>query len=157
MADDALEAVLHLAEFAHFDRNRDLDLSNDPVALRVAQLPAGFRFEPAEADNSCVFAEIHAPLDRGKDSAEETLAIVPVLRISRNAKPDCLRLIPAITRTGLCSIGGEVFSVVLSQYERITGRFNDPLTGLFLTHCASGRHENRWSWKGADLLGAMRR
>jgi hypothetical protein len=114
----------------YFDFNHDSDLTNDVAVPAMRKAPAGLRREPG----TVCFETIRVPLDYGPEGVwRQTL--MPCLK--RQGSLHYLSFVVPAARRGKILLGAEEVELVLAQYGTITGRYDKPMTGAFLT----GRNE----------------
>jgi hypothetical protein len=139
----------------YFDVNGDLDLSNDPpLALRAAPLPEGLWARSGDKVERFHFEELSMPMDFGADVGVRPVKILPLLFVHER-KSATLMFVHLTCRSGRIQIGQQSFDALLAQPHVITGRFNRPWTGIYLT--PPENKGQREYWWGSDRLGAYRR
>jgi hypothetical protein len=111
----------------YFDLNRDSDLTNDAPVTRVQDTPAGM---PGGRD-TISFETIRVGLDYGPDGIW-TQAVTPRLMSMSNVPPRMFFAAPT-ARKGKIVLGSDEVELVLAQYQSIAGRYDRPMTGVFLT------------------------
>jgi hypothetical protein len=119
----------------YFDLNRDSDLTNDAPVAVMKEPPAGLGQNPASArsEKTVVFEKIQVRLDYGPEGVW-TQAVIPRLRHLGDIGNSCLMYFVAPTaRKGKIVLGSEEVEVVLGQSFTITGRYDRPMTAVFLT------------------------
>lgn len=110
----------------YFDLNHDSDLTNDPPVGRMKDVPPGMLSDPSLV----LFDEIRVKLDYGADGVW-TQAVMPRL-MSMGNLPRMFFAVPT-ARKGKIVLGSEEVELVLAQSEAISGRYDRPMTGVFLT------------------------
>jgi hypothetical protein len=120
----------------YFDRNGDLDLTNDGVVELAKQSPfktsrEADPFGPGSPILPQVFDALEVPFDFGPPLGEKPFRIVPWLA-SVTRDQGILMFIPATMRKGKIKLGGEEYVALLTQSRTITGRYDSPLVQLEL-------------------------
>ena len=139
----------------HFDVNGDLDLTNDPVLVPMKSPPSG-AVPGWDAKQKVVFEYLAVPFEYGPDQGKRPFQIMPrfLLREHEGEEYASVYFTATTARKGTVRIGSRRYDAVLGQPYLITGRFDRPHTGLYLSPVDSpGESE---SWWGADSLCAMR-
>lgn len=139
----------------YFDLNGDLDLTNDPVVVPMESPPSG-AVPNWDAKQKVVFEYLAVPFEYGAEGGKRPFQIMPrfFLREREGEEYAYLYFTAATARKGEIHIGSQRYDAVLGQPYLITGRFDRPYTGLYLSPVDSpGKSE---SWWGADQLCAMR-
>jgi hypothetical protein len=139
----------------YLDVNSDLDLSNDPpLAISTAPLPKGLWERSGDKAERFHFEELSMPLDFGGDVGVRPVKMLPLLFVHER-KSATLMFVHLTCRSGRIQIGQQSFDALLAQPHVITGRFDRPWTGIYLT--PPGKSDEREYWWGSDRLGAYRR
>jgi hypothetical protein len=118
----------------YFDRNGDLDLTNDGVVQLARQSPFKTRrdadpFGPGSPILPQVFDALEVPFDFGPPWGEKPFRIVPWLAsVARDQ--GLVMFIPATIRKGKIRFDGEEFVALLTQSRTITGRYDNPWVQL---------------------------
>jgi len=118
----------------YFDLNRDGDLTNDSPVGVVKEVPAGLAQDPATArfGKTVLFEKIQVRLDYGPEGVW-TQAVIPRLRHLGDTGDSSLMYFMALTaRKGKIVLGSEEVEVVLAQSFSLAGRYDRPMTGVFL-------------------------
>jgi hypothetical protein len=106
----------------YFDLDGDLDLTNDaPLELATKPPFAGIQLPDAR-----LFADLVVKFDFGSPLGKRGFAMVPRLR-SLGPGYAILELVPKTARQGTIRIAGQEYSVLLSQSQVISGRFDHAL------------------------------
>ncbi len=136
----------------YFDLNRDLDLTNDPVLTPRKDPPSGS--SPAGwTGQFLVFDDLTVPFDHGPGAGQRPFRIMPRSMVSDDDYA-AMYFVATVARKGKIRIGSREYEAVLAQPYLLTGRFDRPGMGLFLT--AAGSPGEREYWWGADELCAVR-
>ncbi len=112
----------------YFDRNGDLDLTNDGVVTLARQSPfkAGRDADPFGPGSPVlpqVFDALEVPFDFGPPLGEKPFRIVPWLAsVARDQ--GIVMFIPATMRKGKIKLGGAEYVALLTQSRTITGRYD---------------------------------
>lgn len=137
----------------YFDVNRNLDLTDDPpLKLSESEAPKGLwdRSDPTEARS--VFQELEVPMDFGPDVGLRPVPILPMLFV-RSTESATLMFVAMTCYGGTIELGKQSYDAILAQPHWISGRFDSPDTGIYLT-AQPKRAQERW-W-GAERLGSYR-
>ncbi len=109
----------------YFDVNRDSDLTNDAAVARMQDTPAGMPAEP----ETVFFEKIQVGFDYGADGVW-TQALIPQM-MTRGNSGRMFFTAPTVRR-GKIVLGSEEVELVLGSYGTNTGRYDRPMTGVFL-------------------------
>jgi hypothetical protein len=141
----------------YLDANRDLDLTNDPVIRPMAAPPAQAVAFGGRSKQTVVYEWLAIPLDFGPALGRQPFRLLPRLTIDQYEGKDyaALCFIAAVAREGRIQIGSRAYDALLAQPYLISGRFDTPSTGLYLTPVQEPKRTE--SWWGAEQLSAMRR
>jgi len=144
----------------YFDTNRDFDLTNDPAVTLMKEPPAGLR--PTDAtlmslgEQQKFFEYLTVNFDHGPEVGTRPLRILPMLETGDVwGGMAYIRFLLPVARKGDIRIGSREYTAVLAQSDLITGRFDRPATGLYLTP-KDGKAEARSVW-GGEWLSMMRK
>jgi hypothetical protein len=110
----------------YFDLNHDSDLTNDSAVVRVQDTPTGM---PA-GQGMVFFADIRVGLDYGPDGVWTQTMTPRMMNVGNSGR---MFLAAPTARKGKIVLGSEEVELVLAQYGTITGRYDKPMTGVFLT------------------------
>jgi hypothetical protein len=138
----------------YFDLNRDLDLTNDPV-LKPMKNPSLGAIPRQDANQKLIYDYLNVEFDYGPGLGNRPFRILPRLMIQEHEGEEyaLMSFVSTVVRRGTIRIGSREYSVVMGQPHIITGRFDRPFTGLFLTsQDASESH----SWWDGEYLMATR-
>lgn len=140
----------------YFDANRDLDLTNDPVILPIKDPPAGANPANAPSIQTVIYDALAILFDYGPGLGKRPFRLLPRLMIQEyeGKQYPALWFVAATARQGRIRIGSQEYDAVLAQPYMISGRFDPPHTGMFLTRV--GSDDSPESWWGADEVKAMR-
>ncbi|MGO9114564.1 MAG: hypothetical protein ACLP9L_35560 [Thermoguttaceae bacterium] len=140
----------------YFDFNRDLDLTNDPVVKPMKNPPWNALASYAEGRGRTVFDYLSVKFDYGPGIGARTFQILPWFMLRLNEDSGLMFFVPTVAREGTIRMGKHEYSALLAQPYVITGRFDRPYTGLYLTPLDS--HE-QLSYGGfdADRLSTIQR
>jgi len=120
------DQVKNTYDLLYFDRNGDLDLTNDG-AIKRAEKPA-FEGLP-EQPNTCCFDELALTFDFGPAAGKRPVILVPRLQVSA---PNYAHVgfIAKMGRKGKVRLGDQDYVVWLRQSGTVSGRFDRPLVQL---------------------------
>jgi hypothetical protein len=141
----------------YLDANRDLDLTNDPAILPMNEPPAAVVSFAGRSKQIVVYEWLAIPFDFGPGLGMRPFRLLPRLAIDEDEgkKYAALCFIAAVAREGRIQIGSRAYDALLAQPYLISGRFDTPGTGLYLTP-VQGQQDRAESWWGAEQLSAMR-
>ncbi len=143
----------------YFDANHDLDLTNDPVLTLMEKPPAGL-LPSGDAstdveDQLKVFEYLTVKFDHGPKVGTRPLRVLPVLEGSMYGGMAYVKFLLPVARKGDIRIGNREYTALLAQANMITGRFDRPATGLYLTP-KDGKAKPPSDW-GMNFLSVMRK
>lgn len=119
----------------YFDLNRDSDLTNDAPVTVMKEPPAGLGQDPATArfGKTILFEKIQVRLDYGPEGVW-TQTVIPRLRhLGDIGDHSSMSFVAPTARKGKIVVGSEEVEVVLGQSFTISGRYDRPMTSVFLT------------------------
>ena len=116
----------------HFDFNRDLDLTNDPVVRLMDDPPQG-TLRPGEKDSGArVFDYLDIPFDYGDEVGARPFRVLAKLQSFARGS-GYVAFVATVARKGRIRLGDHQFNAILSQSYSISGRFDRPYNSLRLT------------------------
>jgi hypothetical protein len=113
----------------HFDVNHDFDLTNDPVSALMKDPPSGARVNEGRRQDT-FFEQLQVALDYGPDKGKWQQTVMP--RLMRFDERKYVYFIVPTARRGKIVLGSQEADAVLAQSPVITGRYDQPMTGVFL-------------------------
>jgi hypothetical protein len=123
-------------DLLYFDRNGDLDLTNDGV-VKLAQKPP-FEGLP-EGAQAGYFESLKVTLDYGPPAGEQPFTLVPHA-LAYGGDNVLLQFVPATARKGRIRLGGEEYAARLTQSQSLTGRYDRPQVQLELAPVGDKAH-----------------
>lgn len=133
----------------YFDCNGDLDLTNDPATKPMEDPPPWL----GRSTRQTLFDVVSVDFDHGQGLGTTAVKIVPRLMAYSGSRA-YVYFLPTVAWKGKIRMGQREYNATLSQSQIITGRFDQPYTGLLLTPV--GATGPRRSWYGDSFLGALR-
>jgi hypothetical protein len=139
----------------YIDRNRDLDLRNDPVLKPTSERLPGAELRWSNIRQQVLFENLTLNFDCGS-AGIRPVTLLPRLVCSHYGSEDYNQMFFVRTRlqVGRIELVGEEFRVRLGNTRLITGRLDEPSTTLELTPQGGG---SPLSWWGGDSLSAAHR
>jgi hypothetical protein len=117
----------------HFDVNRDLDLTNDPV-LKPLKDPPWQALPPWPLKERMAFEYVDVGIDYGPGLGVRPFRVLPWFGASEHEKQtyNHMFFVATAARQGRIRIGTREYGALLAQAFGITGRFDRPFTALYL-------------------------
>jgi len=135
----------------YFDRNRDLDLTDDGVLQQRKNPPRGALLQYASIRQEVCYESVGVPLSFGAQG-ERPLEVMPRLGVSKTGGKG-VDFVTTKARRGRIKIGSCEFDVLLGHNHMVPGWFDHPWTALHLI--PRGERTRELSWWGCDRLMAM--
>ena len=114
----------------YFDRNRDLDLTNDGVCKRLERRPKGVPQLRVQTEQQPCYEYVKVPLPFGAQG-ERPLEVMPRLIIYESGFKG-VQFITTQAREGRVKVAGRKFDVFLGHGYAVPGWFDHPWTALYL-------------------------
>jgi len=114
----------------YFDVNHDLDLTNDGFLETMENPPAGIIRTNQPNNQEIAFEHLQFNLDYGQN--EESCPVRMIPKFWHIAATNRIYFIVPTARKGKIKLGEKEFEAVLSQSSMITGRYDRPMTGLYM-------------------------
>jgi hypothetical protein len=111
----------------YFDVNHDSDLTNDAAVGLAKDPPAGLGNMPG----SVLFENLRVNLDYGPGHGVFAQTVMP--RLMKSGENAYVFFTAPTARKGKIQLGSQEVELVLGQVHTITGRYDGPMTGAFLT------------------------
>jgi hypothetical protein len=115
----------------YFDRNGDLDLTNDPV-LKPMKDPPWQALPPWKLKERVAFEYLDIDVDYGPGLGVQPFRMLPWFAITENGKYSTLYFVSTVARQGRIAIGKHEYDALLAQPGLISGRYDRLTTDLFL-------------------------
>jgi hypothetical protein len=117
----------------YIDLNRDLDLRNDPVHKPMKAPPWRMLSFWTVAERMA-FDYVDIPVDYGPGIGVRPFRVLPWLTISTDEGHTyrTMHFVATVARQGRIRVGGHAYQALLAQPYLLTGRFDRPLTALYL-------------------------
>jgi len=114
----------------YFDGNHDLDLTNDAPVKVAANPPKGV--EVSEGIEQTWFEEIAFDVQYRDGSEAWPVKLVPRLMVYGPHSGGMMSFTCPTVRRGKVTVAGKEYDVLLTQASMVTGRYDRPVTYLFL-------------------------
>jgi len=114
----------------YFDRNRDLDLTNDRICDSLKRPPRNALLSHTSAKRQVCYESLGIPLTFGS-RGERSLEVMPRLVVYDGGSKD-IQFITTRARKGRIKIAGRRFDVLLGHNYMVSGWFDHPSTALHL-------------------------
>ena len=127
------EAQLSPYDRLYIDLNRDLDLTNDPVLKRMKD-PPWQALPPWKVKQRAAFEYVNIDVDYGPGLGVRPFRILPWLTVDEDeGQPhSTMHFVATAARQGRIHIGKHECDALLAQPYLVAGRFDLPVTALFL-------------------------
>ena len=142
----------------YINLNRDLDLTNDPV-LRPMANPPWQALPPWQTKERTAFEFMNVNIDYGPGVGVRPFRILPWLTGSdSDDKGDhyTMHFVATVARQGRIRIGKHEYDALLAQPYRPSGRFDRPMTALFLKPLDRGGTFDRDGFSGGMVSTVQR-
>jgi hypothetical protein len=149
LALDHSEGQTGTYDLLYFDENGDRDLTNDPPRRARKDLPDVLAEKAPYLREQVWFESVKLSFDFGP-AGQRPVEVMPHLSISEGG-PKRLCFVPPTVRTGTFRIGDQTYRAFLGYRVLITGRLDEPGTGLVLAPEGGAPA----MWVGADELKAI--
>jgi len=140
----------------YFDFNRDLDLTNDLVVKPMKDAPWNALPPYYEGSGRMVFDYLNVKFDCGPEIGARPFQILPWFLASDDGEHGAMFFVSTVARKGSIRMGKHEYSALLAQPYVITGRYDRPYTGLYLTPLDSREQLSRGGFDD-DMLSTLRR
>jgi len=135
----------------YFDINRDLDLTNDKSLNPMKNLPDNVLKSSGESKIT-YFDYLTINFDYGQEIGIKPFQIIPHLTVYTFGY-SYLHFLSTTARKGEIHIGNYKYDAVIAQWYIISGRFDRPFTGIFLTPLEGAPPLGKWT--GSEMLRSM--
>jgi hypothetical protein len=142
----------------YIDLNRDLDLTNDPV-IKSMKDPPWQALPPWEVKERAAFEYMNVNVDYGPGVGVRRFRILPWLTGGEADDKDSrytMHFVATIARQGRIRIGKHEYDALLAQPYRPSGRFDRPMTALFLKPLDPGGTPDADGFSG-EMLSTVQR
>lgn len=135
----------------YFDRNCDLDLTNDTPLKADPEPPSGALLKYSSIEQQVCFDNLDITFDFGS-AGKRAIEIMPGLLIRKGQQPE-VRFVATKIRRGAIKFGGAKYDVLLGYSYGLGSPLDQPGTIFFLVPEDDPQNFPRW-W-GGDILNAV--
>ncbi len=142
----------------YIDLNRDLDLTNDPV-LKPLQDPPWQALPPWKTKERMVFGCVNIDVDYGPGVGVRPFRILPLLTGGGGAAEHdryTMHFVATAARQGRIRIDKHEYNALLAQPYLLAGRYDRPMTALFLKPIGTAEKLDSGAFSG-EMLSTVQR